>query len=168
MAAPVVSARVLPSAPFMKEGFRTQISFYGLPNFCLWEIDLKPPDSDGQEPIDTTTQFNSGGVIGVVAYPPLRTYYPRAVAKLGPIEGVFAYPSKAYEDHFLLLNIIGSCTLHFPDLNQLTVWAHLQSFKPEVLKEGDFPKANCVIWIDNWDPTNNVQAGPVWTPNTGT
>lgn len=169
MAAPTVSARVLPNAPFMKEGFRVQLSFGLAPNFCLWEIDIKPPDIDGQEEIDTTTQFNAGGLVsGAVLTPPLRTFYPRAVAKLSNVEGMYAYPSKAYEDVWLVLNVLQSITIHFPNGDQLVFWGHLKAFKPEALKEGDFPKANCAIVVDNWDPANNVQAVPIFLPISGT
>ena len=62
-----------------------------------------------------------------------------------------------------LLNQNGSITVHFPDTSTLDFFGYLRTFELQDHEEGAPPEANISITPTNFDPINNVEAGPVLT-----
>jgi hypothetical protein len=59
-------------------------------------------------------------------------------------------------------------TVRFPTSDSITFFGFLQKFEPAEQKEGEAPHATVTIVPTNWDPVNNVEAGPVYTAAAGT
>lgn len=158
MADPTTTARVTPDGIPLRDGYSTQIAFSQDSNICFWEKTVTPPSVDGGDPIETTTMHNSTW----------RTLAPRSLKTLGEIALTAAYDPDLYDEAVAICNVEGSITVHFPDGSTLDFYGFLQSVEPQEHVEGDQPEANIVVVPTNWDPTNNVEAGPVMTEVAGT
>lgn len=158
MANPVNTARGVPSGPRLQDGFRTYIASSLNPTAAFWEVDVKPPGMDGKEPIDTTTMHN-------VKW---RSMAPRQLITLTPSSGKAAYDPVIYTDLLSILNIPCSWTVTFPNGDLLSFFGWLQKFETESLEEGKMPMATYEITPSNYDPVNQLDVGPLFTPASGT
>lgn len=153
MAAPVAVVRQMPSGYKMPDGYQSEITFQNQPAVQLWEKQIKPPGVDGGEKIDTSTLLNTAW----------RTASPRHLKTLSDMSCQFAYDPDVLPVIYGLINQEQSITVLFPDGSTLAFWGFLQKFEPGELKEGEFPMAAGTVAVTNWDPTNRVEAGPVFS-----
>lgn len=158
MAAPATTARVDPVGIPLAEGASTTYAFERDPDVSLWEISTKPPGLDNGEGIDQTTQHNDT----------YRVTRPRLLVTLSPITFKFAYDPAVYTQILALVGQEGSITQHFPDGSTLDFWGYLKSAEFDELTRGTRPEGTATIVPTNWDPNNNVEAGPVLTSVAGT
>jgi hypothetical protein len=158
VAAPTATVRPVPAGAKLLDGFPTRIAFASKPDLRIWENGAKPPGFDGGEAIPTSTHHN-------VKY---HTAAPRKLLKVGPVTFKAAYDTRALNDIQSLINVQDAVTLIFPDGTTVAFWGFLQKFEPDDNEEGKFPMANCTVVPTNWDPINNVEAGPAVTPAPGT
>lgn len=158
MAAPVPTPRTVPSGWKMKEGYQAVVTFSNKPAVQLWEKEVTPTGWDGGDPIDTTTQFNTR----------YRTKAPPALVDLTEAQYTCGYDPDVYNDINGLIGVEQTVTIRFPDRSTICFYGYMRSFKPSGLKEKTFPEATVVIIPTNYDPVNNVEAGPVFTAAAGT
>lgn len=160
MAAPTPTTRQIPTGYKMPEGFRTLITFSDKPSLNIWEIENKPPGIESGDPINTTTQHN-------VEW---RTFWLPRLKTLMPFDVKFAYdPDVILTD---IEELVGdnsqTITFLWPDGGNICFFGGCQKVEFDVLKEKEFPTGTMTIVPTNWDATNNVEAGPVRTPSSGT
>ena len=158
MAAPSVTARVIPVGYKLPDGFKTTIAFHVNPAIQLWEKTVEPPGYDGKEAIDTTTMLNTRW----------RTMAARQLITLAQHTFTFAYDPDFYNGILELINNQSSITVHLPDGSSISFWGFLQGVKFEQNEEGKMPLGTGTIVPTNWDPVNGVEAAPVFTPAGGT
>lgn len=158
MAAPTPSTRVAPTGIYLKNGYRSLITFSADTDISIWEKGVQPPGVDGGDAIDTTTQHNNDW----------RTMTPRALMKGSDSKITFAYDPAAYTQLLNLVNVEQTITERFPDSSTLCYYGFVKDFEFNPLQEGEFPEGSCTIVPTHFDPTNNVEAGPVLTSVTGT
>ena len=154
MAAPTLSTRGTPSAPKLKDGFSTKISFSANTTVVFYEKDVKPPGMDGGPEIDNTTMLNTS----------VTTKRAQALINYESIQTKVAYHPSVYGagQVLSLINQEGSVTVQFPDGATLTFYGYLQKFEPSPLVKGSQPEAEITIVVTNWDPVNNVEVAPVY------
>lgn len=158
MAAPTITGRQ-PGPGFpMDAGYQIQISFAVNTAVSFWEKDVTPPGLNGEKAIDTTTQFNTTW----------RTHAARKLKTLTDGSASVAYDPRALSQTQSMINVNTSVTVHFPDLSTLSFYGYLESFIPESMDEAKHPMAKIKIQPTNWDPTNHVEQGPVYTRPPGT
>ncbi len=158
MAAPVAAARSTPLGIFMDDGHSTKVAFSLDPDISLWEKTVTPPGIETGDPVDTSTMHNTVW----------RTFAERALKTLTPMTFTAAYDPDAYDEVLAIAGTNGTITVHFPDLSTLAFFGILQNFQPGEHSEGAQPEATCTITPTNYDPVNNVEAGPVMTEIAGT
>jgi len=159
MANPTTTALSTPSGIALHDGFSCAIAFERDPDVSLWEKSVKPPGLDGGDPIETTTMRNTAW----------RTMRSRSLKTLTPVTLTVAYdPNVANNIDNNLINQEGSITIHYPDGSTYDFFGYLQLFDPSDLTEGEQPEASVTIQPTNWDPDNDVEAGPVLTEVSGT
>lgn len=150
MAAPSATARVVPPGQPMKEGWRCLITFLADPDVLLWEVGATPPGIDGGDPIDTTNQFTGTWLV----------MRPRTHRTLTPASMQVNYAALVYPQIEALVNLETTVTYHFPSGNYVAFYGYLRSFTPGQNSIGEDPEATAVVQPTNWDPVNNVVAGP--------
>lgn len=158
MAAPTVTARGTPAGRKMPDGFSTTIAFANDTVVQIWEKTVKPPGIDGGDKIEQTTMLNSQW----------RTMAPRSLKTLTDAEAEYAYDPDCLSRILNLINVRQSITVKFPDGTTLAFYGYLQKFEPDTLEEGKQPTAKGMIIPTNYDPVNNVEAGPLITEAAGT
>jgi len=159
MAAPALTARVLPVGKYLGDGYSTKIAFSLDSDVSFWEKTVKPPGLDGGDEIDTTTMHNID----------FRTFLPRQLITLTESTTRVAYDPNVYNNIISnLLNREGSVTHHFPDGSTLSYYGYLKTFEPADCVEGEQPEADISIVCTNWDPSADVEAAPVLTSVAGT
>lgn len=159
MAAPATTARVTPAGIRLRDGFPSKIAFAKDSDVSFWEITVKPPGLDGGDAIDIDTMFNT-------------TYSMRAEQALimlteGQVEAAYD-PNVINNIISNLINQNGSITIHFKDGSTLDFFGYLRTFDPQPLQKGQMPRATIAFTPTNYDPVNNVEAGPVLTSVAGT
>jgi len=163
MAAPTITARSLPSPASgkMPDGFPTTIAFAANAAIQFWEVTTQPPGIDGGEPINNTTMLN-------ILW---RTMRARKLKTLTPIKVTAAYDPDAFNSATNLVTMINhedSVTVHFPTNDTVAFYGYLQKAEPAEHKEGEMPLLTITVVPTNWDPANNVEAGPLYTSAAGT
>lgn len=159
MAAPVKTARTVPTGTKLENSFKATVAFALNAGVNLWEKAVQPPSIDGGDAIVTTTMLN-------VKY---HTKAPRVLIDHGPVSMTCAYDPSVVEDIENLINQPGSITIHWPDGSALSFFGYLKSFAPQGLNgDGNFPEANVEIVVTNYDPVNHVESGPVYAAPVGT
>lgn len=162
MAAPTVSARVIPTGFKMPEGYPTTIAFAKNTALQFWEVTTQPPGLDGGEPVNNTTMLNSVW----------RTMRARRLKTLTPIKVTAAYDPDVLDGSINkiqgLINNEGSVTVIFPTTDSISFYGYLQKSEPAENKDGEMPLLTITVVPTNWDPVNNVEAGPVFTNASGT
>jgi hypothetical protein len=165
MAAPTpASSRGTPVGIKLPDGFSTEIVFTpasggGGTAISFWEKTVQPLKYEIGE-IDQTTMLN-------VLY---RTYRGSALFENGEVTGNCAYSPRiiAQLPSVMGRSKEGTITVIFPDTSSVCAYACFTKFEPEALEEKKQPMAKYTFRITNYDPTNGVEAGPVFTPPSGT
>lgn len=159
MAAPTATTRQSPpDGIYLPDGFRSLITFDRDPDIEFFEKSVQPPGIDGGDAIDTTTMHN-------VAW---RTFRARKLKTMTPFSCKVAYDPLVFSSINNLINQEGTVTIRFADGSTIAVFAYLKSFEPSELQEGQFPEATINVVPTNWDPVNDVEAGPTVTEVAGT
>ncbi len=158
MAAPTVTARQIPTGYKLPDGYQTTIANSLFPAVQFWEKSVQAPGYDGGAPIDTTTQLNTEW----------RTMAPRSLKTVTESQNKVAFDPDCLDDIRVLINRVVSWTVHMPDGSTVSFFGFLQKFIPDAFVEGTFPEATITVTPTNWDPANNVEAGPVWVEAAGT
>jgi hypothetical protein len=158
MAAPGVTARTIPTGFKMPDGFKTTIAMAENPGVQFWEMTVKPMTVDGGELIPTTSQLN-------VAW---RTFAPKSLKTGLPVTGKAFYDPNVIPELIAMINVGQAITVHLPTNATIAFWGVLQKYEFEEQEEGKSPMLTYTIGVTNWDPVNNVEAGPVYTPAGGT
>ena len=159
MTAPSHTARQSPPAGSFKQadGFPTTIAFSSNPAIQFWEKDVKPPGRDGGDGIDTTSMLNTK----------YRTQQPPTLISTTDITANVFYDPDIFQSGASgvesLINKNQSITVFFPTGDYVDFYGWLKDFTPQDNKEKEAPMAQVTIKISNWDPTNNVEQGPVYT-----
>ena len=161
MAAPTPTDRVNPSSKPdipLQDGFPTLITVSDNPDIGFWEKAVQPPGLEGGDPIETSTMHNSVW----------RTFTSRELVTMTAISIRAAYDPILYTEILALINLETTFTVTFPDGSQIAFYGFMRSFTPQDCEEGAQPEANIVIEPTNWDPANDVEAGPAVTEVAGT
>ena len=160
MAAPTPTTRVDPSTLGIKldDGFSTVFTLAVNPSILFWEKTVAPPGIDGGDEIDTSTMFNSTW----------RTFSPRQLKTLMPFDITAAWDPGVYDQLVTIINVATTGTVTFPDGSTLAFYCFLKTAEPQTHEEGAQPEINLTIVPTNYDPVNNVEAGPVLTNVAGT
>ena len=158
MAAPTPATRQDPSGRMLGDGYRTLVSITSDRNIELWEVSVTPPSLEGDEPVDTSTMHNDR----------YRTKAPRGLVTLNDFTFTCNYDPVAYSSISAIINVATTITIYFPDGSSLCFYGFVRTFAPDSLEEGTVPTATVTIVPTNMDPTNCVEAAPVYTAGTGT
>lgn len=162
MADPTTVTLADPSGIQLEDGYQALIGFGLDTDIALWIVEVSPPGLEGGEPIDQTNMHNVDW----------RTKIARSLIDTEEMSLVVHYDPVAYNQCKAILNKWRTAnsvvTIQFPDGSTLDFWGYMRSFKPQNLQEGQKPTANVVLVPTNWDPVNNVEAGPVMTEVAGT
>lgn len=147
-----------PEGISLGDGYQTLIHIASDPDISLWEKSVTPPGVEGGDPVETTTMRNTLW----------RTMRPRHLQTMTPMPFTGAYDPNVYDDILTVLNIDTTITVQFPDGSTLAFYGFVQTFEPAELTEGAQPEATVTIVPTNWDPVNNVEAGPAMAEVSGT
>lgn len=166
MAAPTPGTKpTIPTGQFLlPDGFRSLIVFSQAPTIAIWPVTLKFGGYDGGAKINITTMYN-------LAW---RTFRLRQLKEKEDTTGKFGFDPNIfgvganYGLTGLINNDHGVVTEFWPDGGTLCYYGGLMKMSAPELKEGDFPQFDATIVCTNWDFSNNVESGPVWTPSAGT
>lgn len=157
MAAPSPTTRQAPSGIMLRNGFRALITFARNPDLCVWEIEVTPPGVSGGDAINTTTQHNTEWM----------TKAARALKELTDGKVRCAYDPK-YGEISDIINSEDTITVRWPDGSTAAAFGYASDWKPDGMSHGNLPTGDLTLVFTNWDPANDVEAGPVFTPVTGT
>lgn len=160
MANPPVTALGIPAAYKLQDGFSCRVVFSLDPTVEMYIKTVTPPELDGGEMIPSSNMHNTKWHTGS----------PRTLVKLGDGQCKVAWNPICYQNIIsLVMNQKGSVTYWFPDGSTLAVWGYLGKFTPSEFQEGNQPEATVVIKHTNYDYTNHVECGPLYTAGgTGT
>lgn len=160
MAAPVEVALGAYTGVLLEDGFSSRYAFNANANVSFAEKTVQPPGLDNGDAIDTTTMQNAE----------YRTKAKRQLLDLTDGAITVAYNPLSVSDviTMMLLADPDAVTIWWPDLSNLTFFGFLKSFEPQSMEEGSHPEANVVVVVTNWDPVNDVEAGPVYSDVAGT
>lgn len=172
MAAPVAAAaRVNPSTnpdiP-LQDGHPTKVALNSAPGIAIWENNATPPGVDGGDPVDLTTFFNTVW----------RSFAPRQLRTMTEMRLVGLYDPVIWDEDndtpdpgsniIDATNRLDTITVFHPDGSTLAFFGYLRAFNPQEHVEGTPPLAEMVIQPTNWDPVNDVEAGPAMVEAGGT
>lgn len=153
MAAPATTSRTTPPGTKLDNGFSSKIAFAADADVNFWETSVQPPGIDGGDAIDITTMFNST----------YRTMAARTLIQITEHTLIVSYDPNVWAQIISLVNTEGAITVHFPNSDTLDFFGYLRVFQPQTNEPGTRPTANVTITPTNWDPSNNVEQGPVYT-----
>lgn len=157
MAAPTPVAMGTPSGRKLKDGFSTRIAHSLAPTVAFWVKSLTPPSLDGGDPVEQKTMHS-------VLYEQVA---PRTLVKTGPVVYKVAYDPIVWSTLPALINKKGSATIQFSNTATVTSWAYIQKFDPGEVVDGTQPDGTVTIVTTNTDPSDDSEAGPVYTAPTG-
>ncbi len=160
MAAPVATARssmVGVGIP-LQDGYQTLITMSTVPAIKFYERTVTPPGVDGGDPIERTTMHNTTW----------RTFGARSLKTLTPVSTTATYDPVVYDQIVTSLNVEQTITVTFADGSTIAFYGYLQNFEASEAVEGSDPEASLTFQPTNWDPTNNVEAGPTVVEVVGT
>ena len=152
MTAPAVLARGTPVGFKLPEGFVSKVTFAANPTVSIWEKSVKPTGLK-VEMIDQTTMFNTK----------YATKYPAALLEStgGSLKG--AYDPKLRSQILALVGVPTTITQTWPDGSTEAAYGCLAEVDFDELKPKSQPEANFKFEITNYDATNKVEEGPVYT-----
>lgn len=138
---------------FLGDGFKTLVTFALDPAIRLAEKEVTPLGYDGGGMIDTTTMHNTL----------MRTRFPKSLTTGDDVVLLCSYDPIVYQSIFTsLLQKNGQILIIFPDGSQVSFYGWLDKFKPQALKEGEFPLAEVTIICSNVD-TFGVEQTPSYS-----
>lgn len=158
MAAPTNTDRITPTGERLTDGHSTKFVFSGKPAINLWEKSTQIPGVDGGQPVPNDTMFNQIW----------RRKTPRKLKDIPGVTVIASYDPKFWSDIVSQVNIEQALTFRFPNYDTLDIFGFLRAYSFSPHKEGESPEVTLNIEFTNWDPTNKVEAGPVYTEYTGT
>jgi hypothetical protein len=160
MATPTNVTRGTPAGIPLEDGFSTKLAIAGYLTLKIQEKTVTPPGMEGGDPIPVTTMHNTTW----------RTFRARDLITLTPITVVAAYDPDVYSDDQVqsVINLETNMTLEFPDGSDLDFFGFVQNWMPSENSEGVQPEGTMTIVPTCYDPTNDVEAGPVLTEVAGT
>ena len=158
MAAPTPTARTTPGGLALEDGYRTVVTIAQDVDISIWEVSVTPPSVEGGDGIDQTTMHNNRW----------RVALPKNLETLGDCTFNGAYDPDLYNQAISAINVNTTITITFPDGSTLAFYGFLKTFAPDAVVEGTQPRATFTIQASNWDPANDVEAGPVLTSVSGT
>jgi hypothetical protein len=156
MAAPSKTSRVTPSGSPMKDGYRSLVTLSNIPALTLWEKTVTFAGRDGGDPIPYSNMHN-------VTW---HTQRPRSLKKGTDLSMRCAYSGMTFADLDAQVNLEQTISQFFPSGNWCAFYGFLRSAILQENQEGSQPEVQVVIAVTNWDPSNNVEAGPAY--GTGT
>lgn len=133
---------------FLVDGFRSIIAMAALPGVFLREKEVTPIGYEGGGGIETTTMRNAPNGLPVnpgQAVMSTRTFAPKSLITISEMDFTAQYDPFVLGQILAVVNIIQLFTITFPDGATAAVYGWLDVFKPQALKEGDFPLASCKI-----------------------
>lgn len=164
MAAPSTTAIATPSGIPLHEGYRAIIVFARLPTASFWVRTVKPPGVTKGEPIDITTQHNVEHTTKAEA----------ALKEWTNAQVVASFDPNLYNNiknsllGSRLASANGSVTIHFPDGSTLDFFGWGNNFDFSAFERLNKPEVTFDVVVSNFDPANDVEAGPVLTSVSGT
>lgn len=128
----------------LQEGFRTLVTFAGLPGIALWEKRVKPPSLSRGGGISTTTMRVNN----------LHTMYPKTLVKIGDMSITAAYATQIYIDFFSFgnNNPINLVQVTWSDGSRLTYYGWLDEIDPAEISEGEQPTVTAKVIAANTNP----------------
>lgn len=157
MAAPPLTARVLPDGVSLGNGFGSMVVFQLAPSLDIFEKSVQPPAMDGGDKIDTTTHLNS-------VY---ESSKPQCLVSHDDAVVIAAYDPAVLSTIEDMINEEQSISFLYPDGSAYVVWGYLKRAEPSPLVKGVQPEITLTIVVTDWDPTLCVEAGPVFVDGTG-
>lgn len=158
MAAPGVTARVLPTGYKLPEGFKAAIAFSLRPQVNIWEVEVAPAGVQVAE-INTSTQLNITWM----------TKWLSALKESKDVAGQAGYDPDAMDDLVFLCGAqSGSFTINAPNGTKFAYWGACKDFTFQAWRAGQFPMLTYANVVTNYDPVNKVEAGPATTQAAGT
>jgi hypothetical protein len=158
MAAPSVTARVVPTGYKLPEGFKIAIALSLRPAINMWETGGSPAGGTAEK-INTTTQHNTKW----------ETFWISALVTPQDVSDQAGYDPDAMDDLIFCLGAqSGSWTVHMPQNTKYAYWGGLTALTFQPLKPRQFPLVNYTLASTCWDPVNRVEAGPATTQAVGT
>ena len=152
MAAPTPTARATPGGIPLKDGYPTKITLSADTDIEFWEKSVQPPGIDGGDEIESSTMFNSAW----------RTMRARSLKTMTEISITAAYDAGlTYTTVATQINNEQTITVTFSDGSTVAFYGYLKTFEPQEVEEGEQPECELTIVATMWDPTNNVEEGPV-------
>lgn len=149
---PTLVNRVVPVFPYLEDGHAIFVACALDPAIEFWEIGVKPPGIDNGDPIDITTQFN-------VLW---RGKAPRSLLEHTDIEGTAAFAPSLITNLIVVIGIVTSWTVMWPNGDRTAFWAYLKDFDPDEEEEGSMPTGSFTIVITNRNPGTRAEEGPVF------
>jgi len=158
MASASVVTRLDPVGIMLKNGYRALIGLSRDPDISIWEKSVGTPAYEGPDLIDITTQWNDLW----------RTKSPGSLLDTGEFTVTCAYDPACKTQILEILNYNQAITITYPDGSTESFWGVVRSFESGDLVENEFPEGTLTIAPTNYDPDNDVEAGPVIASVSGT
>lgn len=154
MAAPSKTNRVTPVGYPMPEGWKSLVTMSYNTAILLWEKEVQFTGRDGGDPIPTSNMLNGTW----------ETDRPRGLRKMSDMTLICAYAGGTFSDIDAMINKEQTFTQIFPGTagNWCAFFGWLKSAIPQNNQIGNQPLVQIVIHPSQWDPTNNVEAGPAY------
>jgi len=135
---------------YVRDGFKTLVTFANYPSVRFQEKTVTPPGMDGGGPNDTTTMRNTK----------YRTKQPKKLISMTNMSLNVVYDPLVYNDIVLMVNTLQLITVTFADGTTNTFWGWLDKFTPGEAKEGEQPTADVVIECSNQN-SSGAEVAPV-------
>ena len=148
----------IPGGIPLQDGYQTLIGLTLAPTIRFWEKTVTPPGVDGGDSIDRTTMHNIDW----------KTKGARSLKDMTDITCTANYDPAVHTDIEAAINREDTITIVFADGTTIAMFGYLQKFESNDVQEGETPECTITFVITNWDPTNNVEAGPTVNEIAGT
>lgn len=158
MAAPSATSPQDPSGTKLDHGFRTRVVFSSNPTVALWLIEAELPEVEGGDPIDNTDMHNLTQ----------RTKRLRKLIERMNAESVWHYAPKSRAQIDEMINREQTVTYWLSDGSSHAFYGGITNAKYSKFDEENDPRVTLQITETDWDPVNDVEAGPVTTEVAGT
>lgn len=158
MAAPAATARINPVGIPLEDGWPSFITFALDPDISFWEVTVQPAGSDAGDAIDQTTMHNDR----------YRTKAPRGLIDTPNTSGTCAYDPAVTSQVNAIIGRKTTVTYTYPDGSTDALFGFLKSWLPDVLTEGEQPRASYEVVHTNWDPASKTEQGHTLVSVSGT
>lgn len=145
-----------PTGVRLGDGFPSFMEFGNTPTVGFWEVEVKPLDIDGGEPVDITTMRNATYV----------TRWHQRLKDTGTAELKAAYDPAVYSTLIAQVNVNQPILQIFPDGSALRFWGFIQKFIPDALVRGQMPTAMVTIVATNLNATKVETAATYYSTTT--